>query len=293
MAGKFVRVDVEVQAFNNTDPGNATKDSKEQEAESGQPLGQLSKQQILKADKVLDRIEALLTTPPNASTKPQILSASAEYYSYVPHDFGLSAPPPIDTDKMLGAEKALLQFYLRMGFEGVEKDDEKKLAPIAGVMDLPLAKTLAEAAAGCCSSSVISGCVTKGAIMADRNAGKPLKPMSPDLYGSILLYTGNAIYRELNQVLRDEDRTRVKKFFGYLRMLLEACSRLPVKECTLWRGIGVDLFDQYQVGSTITWWAVSSCTSDQKVAQDFANSCGSGSTFLTVGLLKMGCVDSH
>eukprot|EP00658_Telonema_sp_P-2_P076822 TRINITY_DN6808_c0_g3_i2.p1 TRINITY_DN6808_c0_g3~~TRINITY_DN6808_c0_g3_i2.p1 ORF type:complete len:247 (+),score=71.59 TRINITY_DN6808_c0_g3_i2:350-1090(+) len=194
----------------------------------------------------------------------------------------MSKPPPIDNDKLLGAEKALLQFYLRMGFEGVDKDDDRKLTPISGVMELALAKTLAEAAAGCCSSAEISSCVKKGKVMADRNAGNPKIPMSKELYASILLYTGNAIYGDLNQALRAEDRTRVKKYFGYLRMLLEACAQLPTKTCTLWRGIGCDLFDQYKVGSTITWWAVSSCTADQKVAQNFANSCGSGSTFLTL-----------
>lgn len=59
--------------------------------------------------------------------------------------------------------------------------------------------------------------------------------------------------------LEDDPRS----YFPYLRMLFEACGRLPSKEVTLWRGVGVDLYDQYKVGSTITWWGVSSCTSDK------------------------------
>ena len=54
-------------------------------------------------------------------------------------------------------------------------------------------------------------------------------------------------------------------------------------QTTLWRGIGCDLLDQYKEGETIVWWSVSSCTADKKVAQNFANSCGASSTFVTVG----------
>ncbi|CAK9105235.1 Tubulin alpha chain (Alpha-tubulin) [Cleaved into: Detyrosinated tubulin alpha chain] [Durusdinium trenchii] len=66
--------------------------------------------------------------------------------------------------------------------------------------------------------------------------------------------------------LRDEDRDQAGSYFPYLRMLFEACARLPIREVTLWRGVGVDLYEQYKVGSTITWWGVSSCTSDKAVA---------------------------
>eukprot|EP00656_Telonema_subtile_P047408 TRINITY_DN5441_c0_g1_i4.p1 TRINITY_DN5441_c0_g1~~TRINITY_DN5441_c0_g1_i4.p1 ORF type:complete len:975 (+),score=317.26 TRINITY_DN5441_c0_g1_i4:183-3107(+) len=280
--GKHVRVDVEHSAL---DP-NANNNSQEASAEggdAGQPLGQLSKAQILKADKVLDKIQALLKagvkTPKDDA---MVLSHSAQYYTYVPHDFGTAKPPPIDNDKLLGAEQALLQFYLRMGFDGVEDAKDVDLAPIAGVMELPLADTLGEAAAGICPVAEVNSCVTKGAVMAKKGAGSPKVPMSPDLYGSILLYTGNAIYRDLNTALREEDRKKIKKYFPYLRMLLEAAGLLPQETTTLWRGIGVDLLDQYKVGQTITWWSVSSCTADKKVAQSFANSCGSSSTFITV-----------
>eukprot|EP00913_Durusdinium_trenchii_P012545 g11780.t1 len=73
--------------------------------------------------------------------------------------------------------------------------------------------------------------------------------------------------------LRDEDRDQAGSYFPYLRMLFEACARLPIREVTLWRGVGVDLYEQYKVGSTITWWGVSSCTSDKAVAHNFANGC--------------------
>ena len=71
--------------------------------------------------------------------------------------------------------------------------------------------------------------------MQKKKAGAPIQPMTPELYGAILLYTSNAIYKDLNKVLRDEDRALVHKYFPYLRMLFEACARLPQKKRTLWR----------------------------------------------------------
>merc|ERR1711862_711996 len=45
-----------------------------------------------------------------------------------------------------------------------------------------------------------------------------------------------------------------------------------------------DLFDNpmYKVGKTVTWWGVSSCTADKKVADNFASGCGCGSTVVTI-----------
>merc|ERR1712232_548635 len=173
-----------------------------------------------------------------------------------------------------------------MGFEEMSYDET--LTPISGVMDLPLAKTLAEAAAIICPVAEVKKCCKMGASMHCKKAGKPTMTMSADLYGAILLYTGNAIYQKLNKALRDEDRGVVQKYFPYLRMLFEACERLPQQSRTLWRGIGVDLYDQYKVGSTIIWWGVSSCTSNQKVAQGFMSGCGGGASFLTLDV-KTGC----
>lgn len=277
--GKFVRVDVSHKALQK----NPTQDNKQEEGnaelqQGGQPLGQLSKQQIEKADKVLDRIAAALA---ESAAMSKFLAASAEYYSMVPHDFGLKMPPVINNEDLLGRERALLQFYIRMGFEEIGQDDSN-LAPIAGVMQLELAKSLLEASKGICKENEVKNCTKKGATMHAKKAGSPQKPMSPDLYGAILLYTSNAIYQALNKALRDENREQVMKYFPYLRMLFEACARLPQQKTTLWRGVGVDLFSTYKVGSTITWWGVSSCTSDQKVAENFANGCAGKSTILTV-----------
>eukprot|EP00928_Gymnodinium_smaydae_P011726 TRINITY_DN14299_c0_g3_i1.p1 TRINITY_DN14299_c0_g3~~TRINITY_DN14299_c0_g3_i1.p1 ORF type:complete len:276 (+),score=31.94 TRINITY_DN14299_c0_g3_i1:35-862(+) len=204
----------------------------------------------------------------------------AKCYNMVPHNFGLKKPPAINNVKMLGAEKALLQFYLRMGFEDIDKIS--KLAPISGVMSLPLPASLAAAVKGLCSPKDVKTCEDLAEKLLKKRAGHPKRAMSLELYAAILLYTSNAIYAELNKVLRDEKRSKVEKFFPYLRLLFEACSRLPSRKKTLWRGVSVDLSSTYKVGETIVWWGVSSLTCDRKVAQDFTSGCGDGASLLTV-----------
>merc|ERR1712185_355907 len=125
---------------------------------------------------------------------------------------------------------------MRMGFE--DMDDNQKLGPISGVMQLPLHETLLEAATGTCAKKDIDTCVAKGKTMHTKKAGKPVHDMTPELYGAILLYTSNAIYQALNKALRNEDRAAVKKYYPYLRMLFESCARFETSPKTLWRGIG-------------------------------------------------------
>eukprot|EP00930_Biecheleria_cincta_P055734 TRINITY_DN42010_c0_g1_i1.p1 TRINITY_DN42010_c0_g1~~TRINITY_DN42010_c0_g1_i1.p1 ORF type:complete len:1022 (+),score=247.72 TRINITY_DN42010_c0_g1_i1:49-3066(+) len=292
--GKFGRVDMEHKALKKgyKKDKDEESDKSKLEVSEGQPLGQLSKAQIEKGNNVLEGIESLLGEigeggSPSPHQSAMIKAKSAQYYGLIPHNFGLRAPPPIDTPNLVESEKALLQFYLRMGFEEMGGEEEEKLTPISGVMQLPLPASLQLACMpkggeAVCTDKIVKSCVAKGKTMASKKAGKPTKPMDQELYGAILLYTANAIYQQLNKALRDEDRDKVKAFFAYLRLLFEACARLPTQKVTLWRGVGVDLYSQYKVGSTITWWGVSSCTSDQKVATNFAKGCAGQSTILTI-----------
>eukprot|EP00457_Paulinella_chromatophora_P004027 gb/GEZN01004037.1/.p1 GENE.gb/GEZN01004037.1/~~gb/GEZN01004037.1/.p1 ORF type:complete len:635 (+),score=148.15 gb/GEZN01004037.1/:24-1907(+) len=240
------------------------------------PLGRLSKAQIEKGQEVLDRLEKALK-----GNKSQVPALSSEYYSLIPTITGRQVPPPINTLDALHEKQELLKFYLRMGFEDMEEDTEG-LTPIAGVMELPLPKTLKEAAAHVCGSHDIANCEQQGQQLEKKNAGNPIKKMNYHLYGSIMLYTSNAIYAALNKVLREENRAGVKRFKPYLRMFFEAMDSLPTNTVTLWRGISVDLFDQYKVGTTVTWWGVSSCTSDQNVARGFMAGCGGNCTLFTI-----------
>jgi len=253
--------------------------TEEQEGGGGDsaPLGKLTEQQIEKGQDVLVRMETALAK----KNQKQLVDLSSEYYTLIPHDFGFKVPPVINTKEMVEAEEELLKFYLRMGFEELDKEEEG-LLPISGVMSLALPPSLESACSGVCTSASLKSSMTNGKKHAEKQSGDPTKPIEAHLYGALMLYTSNAIYRDLNAALRSEDRNKIKKYKPYLRLLFEALNRLPQQKRTLWRGLGVDLFDQYTVGSTITWWGVSSCTSDMNVAKNFMKGCGTACSFLTV-----------
>jgi predicted DNA-binding WGR domain protein len=242
------------------------------------PMGKLTEVQIQKGQAVLDRLRPAV----GRSNTSQIDELSSQFYSLIPHNFGWKKPPAINTMDLVDKEAELLKFFLRMGFEKVDSD--KTLSPISGVMSLRCPPSLEDAAKGICASSAVSASNKQGKELAARQAGAPTKTMDAHLYAAIMLYTSNAIYVALNKCLRDSDRVKVKKYFKYLRLFFEAMDRLPKQKRTLWRGISVDLYDnaEYSVGNTVTWWGVSSCTSDQKVAQGFAKGCGGNCTLVTV-----------
>jgi len=104
--------------------------------------------------------------------------------------------------------------------------------------------------------------------------------LSADEIAALYLYTcESAFYRQINATLRDADRARVVPYLAYLRLLFSAVSRLPVRTEPLWRGVSLDLRAQYPVGRTVTWWGVSSCTSELGVARAFLGGRGKRTLF--------------
>eukprot|EP01006_Ploeotia_vitrea_P052453 TRINITY_DN67689_c12_g5_i1.p1 TRINITY_DN67689_c12_g5~~TRINITY_DN67689_c12_g5_i1.p1 ORF type:complete len:572 (-),score=151.96 TRINITY_DN67689_c12_g5_i1:109-1617(-) len=255
-------------------------ETEEEEGTGGDdvPLGKLSKAQIEKGQAVLDQLEPLVDA--KKQNRSAINELSSRYYTLIPHTFGRKVPPAIATKEMLNEQVELLKFYLRMGFQDMEI--EEGVTPIDGLADLPLPKTLLDAAKNVCDSSEIGKCVFKGKSHEAAQTGKPTKKMTKENYGSIFLYTGNAIYSDLNKALREVNRAKIKSYMSYLRLFMESLNSLPQNKVNLWRGIGVDLYDQYKVGSTITWWSVSSCTADINVAKSFMNGCGGKRTLMTI-----------
>lgn len=241
------------------------------------PMGKLTEAQIGKGHTVLDKLEVeLQKKSPNQAA---LESLSSDFYTLIPHNFGRQRPPAIVNDDMLQAKMELLKFYLRMGFEEVEAD--AGLTPIAGIMQLNVPNTLQECGVG---GSSIKSSTMQGEKLAQTQAGRPSTKMGAALYASIMLYTSNAIYKDLNQCLRDENRNKIRKYFKYLRLLFEAMDTLPKETRTLWRGISVDLWDsdQYAVGKTVTWWSVTSTTASIDVAKNFTKGCGGKCTLFTI-----------
>jgi len=104
-------------------------------------------------------------------------------------------------------------------------------------------------------------------------AGKMTRAgLTVDEAAALHLYTTNHLYKALNAALRDPERKETKQYFLYLRLFIAAMEKLPKSTRQLYRGVALDLADQYQVGTAVTWWAVSSCTPDLGVASSFSGS---------------------
>ena len=75
-----------------------------------------------------------------------------------------------------------------------------------------------------------------------------------------------SLYSQLNCVLRDPDRTKLKPWFLYLKLLMIALTKLPVASTqTVWRGIRHQDSTRYKEGDEKIWWAFSSCTKSLNV----------------------------
>jgi hypothetical protein len=246
-------------------------------AVDGAALGKLSQAQIEKGQAVLAQLRDAVNSK---ASKAQLLQLSGAFYSLIPTTSGRVQPPPLDNEVAITEKEGLLEFWLRMGFESVVSTEQLG-SPLQGVRELPVPPSLQAAASNVSDSGSIKSSTTRGAALAKSKTGNPKKPMSGDLYGAILLYTGNSIYRKINQVLR-ENWNGVKPYRNYLRLYLEAMSCLPAKKVTLWRGIAADLYDSYAEGSVQTWWSISSCTAAKGVAEGFMQQLGGKATLLTL-----------
>jgi hypothetical protein len=111
------------------------------------------------------------------------------------------------------------------------------------------------------------------AYVAKKKCQNPADGLTPDESASIMLYTmgwepaNECLYSLLNTTLRSKDRQKLKPWLLYLRLLLNALFRLPSISRTVFRGVKLDLSQQYVMGNTIEWWGFSSCTLHMHVLQ--------------------------
>ncbi|MFE2857820.1 ADP-ribosyltransferase domain-containing protein [Streptomyces lavendulae] len=160
------------------------------------------------------------------------------------------------------------------------KDEGLVLPSITGVFDTPLMDFQDAVAPVAKTLSGLAGHIERSRDFGKRRADETPGGLSADAIAALYLYTcESAFYREINAVLRSPDRTRVTPYLPYLRLLFSAVSGLPAHTQPLWRGVSLDLRAQYPVGRTITWWGVSSCTSELNVARSFLGSRGKRTLF--------------
>ncbi|KPI33660.1 NAD:arginine ADP-ribosyltransferase ART [Actinobacteria bacterium OV450] len=172
----------------------------------------------------------------------------------------------------------LHQLYLER--LGSVKDEGLVLPAITGVFDTPLMDFQDAAAPVAAVLSGLGGHIERSREFGKRRADETAGHLSADAIAALYLYTcESAFYREINAVLRSPDRTRVAPYLPYLRLLFSAVSGLPAHSQPLWRGVSLDLRAQYPLGQTVTWWGVSSCTSELNVARSFLGSRGKRTLF--------------
>ncbi|KAG5197690.1 hypothetical protein JEQ12_008419 [Ovis aries] len=70
------------------------------------PLGKPSKQQIARGFEALEAVEAALKAP--ADSGHSLEELSSHFYTIIPHNFGRSQPPPINSPELLQAKKDML-----------------------------------------------------------------------------------------------------------------------------------------------------------------------------------------
>ncbi|WP_229842861.1 ADP-ribosyltransferase domain-containing protein [Streptomyces tanashiensis] len=164
------------------------------------------------------------------------------------------------------------------------KDEGLVLPPITGVFDLPVMDFRKAVEPVTRVLANLDGYVERSSRFAETKvaeaeaAGGP--GLSADAISALYLYTcESAFYREINAVLRSPDRERLVPYLPYLRLLFSAVADLPAQTRPLWRGVALDLRSQYPLGRTVTWWGVSSCTSEPGVARSFLGSRGRRTLF--------------
>ncbi|MEW1901561.1 ADP-ribosyltransferase domain-containing protein [Streptomyces sp. NPDC086147] len=162
------------------------------------------------------------------------------------------------------------------------KDEGLVLPPITGVFDTPLMdfRKAVEPVSGVLRN--LDRHIERSGLFGEAKAAsaEDVGGLSADAISALHLYTcESAFYREINAVLRSPDRERLVPYLPYLRLLFSAVAELPARKEPLWRGVALDLRSQYPVGRTVTWWGVSSCTSEPAVARGFLGSRGKRTLF--------------
>jgi hypothetical protein len=90
---------------------------------------------------------------------------------------------------------------------------------------------------------------------------------------AINIYTQQSpLYRELNRALRDADRSALKPWFCFLRILLSALHKLPSCPGVYFRGVPADIASQYSKGKEVVWWELASSTGNVEVLAPFLKS---------------------
>ncbi|CAF1020238.1 unnamed protein product [Adineta steineri] len=101
----------------------------------------------------------------------------------------------------------------------------------------------------------------------------PADGLTQDQSASIMLCTikwqpfDQCLSVVLNTILRSNDREKLKPWYLYLKLLLGALNCLPSTDRIIYRGIKLDIREQYSKNKTITWLDFALCTTSLDLLQ--------------------------
>jgi hypothetical protein len=168
---------------------------------------------------------------------------------------------------MATGDDAVMQRVRR--FTDVDHEPLEFLSPIGGYEEMPVV-SLEDAVEKLVH---LLPAVQSHAYIAKQRCKKPADGLTRDESASIMLYTmeweplDKCLYVALNSALRSANRQKLKPWFLYLRLFVGGLSRLPRLRETIYRGVKLDMSNEYTTGETIIWWGFSSCTTDLSVLQ--------------------------
>lgn len=157
-----------------------------------------------------------------------------------------------------------------MRFSDIGKPPKRMLAPIDGFERKPLV-SLEEAVEPL--ADLVPN-IERNAFVVKENCHHPKDGLTSDESAAIMLYTfesepsEESLYAILNTTLRSEQRSKLRPWFLYLRLIMNGLEKLPSSnKQVLFRGVRLDLRDEFSTGTSFIWWAFSSCTSKIEVLE--------------------------
>merc|ERR1719237_194774 len=116
----------------------------------------------------------------------------------------------------------------------------------------------------------------------------PIANTTVDEAAAIQLYTQVCcLYPMLNSALRDHARPEnLEAFLPYLKLLLKGLNKLPLIRKQVYRGVAVDLHEEYDQlqGRTFRWWAFSSTSQCESISKTFLGQTGESTLFKIDGI---------
>jgi hypothetical protein len=107
---------------------------------------------------------------------------------------------------------------------------------------------------------------------------------SASIYLYIMESDDQSLYKVLNRTLRSENRSDLKPWFGYLKLIQTALDKLPSMKQNLWRGINTNLSAEFKKDNQIVWWSFSSCSEEAERIKNFLDPNGNSTIFVIEAL---------